>query len=222
MTKPYTLHNRLGSGGFAIEAVLALADIPHELVLLESIPGSDLSEEFQKVNPWRQVPVLVTPDGRTVTETAAILFYLAEEHETLRTGPQLYIDDNAAFYRWGVFMVVNLYEGMLRLVYPGRYAKDRDVAPEEIDKAVRRAAAARNHEAFGLIERQLEDRSGLCGDRLSPIDVLCAMLCAWHRPRPDLPRCTALTKSVASHPVVAPIWARNFNHWLEFDWTKPD
>ena len=222
MDPAYTLYNRLGSGGFAIEAVLALADVPHQLALLDSEPSSDLSDDFRQTNPWRQVPVLVTPDGRTVTETAAILFYLAEEHETLRAGPDLFIDDKAAFYRWTVFMVVNIYEGLLRVVYPDRFAVSKTEPADEVRKAVRRAALARVHEAFGLIENLLENQQGLCGDRLSSADIVCAMLYAWYGPNPQMPNCDALTKSIAQHPVIAPIWRNNFGHRLRYDWVAAD
>src|SRR5690606_15280090 len=77
---PYVLHNRLGSGGFAVQAALTAAGIPFELALLDSAPGTPLPESFAAVNPWRQVPVLVTPEGEVLTETAAILIYLVGRH----------------------------------------------------------------------------------------------------------------------------------------------
>ena len=57
----YQLYNRDGSGGFVVEAVLALADESFELIRLDSTPGTPLPESFRDINPWRQVPVLITP-----------------------------------------------------------------------------------------------------------------------------------------------------------------
>ncbi|WP_419908070.1 glutathione S-transferase family protein [Hoeflea sp.] len=214
----YVLHNRLGSGGFAIEAVLELADVPYRLELIESAPGSHMPEGAVAMNPWRQIPVLECPDGKVVTETAAIQFYLAEKHDSVRTGPNLFVDDSAAFYRWGVFLSVNVYEGFLRMVYPERYLGDgsADVS------ALRKAASARVGDAFKLIEDVLASHPYICGDRLSPVDIYCAMLFSWHRKRDELPLCTGLTERVARHPLVAPVWRRNFDHWLDRKWADAD
>ncbi|WP_169054156.1 glutathione S-transferase family protein [Nitratireductor sp. XY-223] len=210
----YVLHNRLGSGGFAIEAVLELAEIPYRLELIESAPGSHLPDGAAAMNPWRQIPVLECPDGAVVTETAAILFYLAEKHGSLREGPNLYVEDSAAFYRWAVFLSVNVYEGFLRMVYPERYlgAGSADVS------ALRKAASARIGDAFKLIEDLLSETQFICGDRMSPVDIYCAMLFSWHRKRDEFPRCIALTERVARHPLVAPVWRKNFDHWLDREW----
>ncbi len=76
----YRLYNRPGSGGFVVEAALALADADFDLVELDSKAGTPLPESFREHNPWRQVPTLILPDGSTMTETAAILIHLAACH----------------------------------------------------------------------------------------------------------------------------------------------
>jgi len=53
----YKLYNRLGSGGFVVEAALTLCDEPFELINLDSTPGTELPESFRAFNPWGQVPV---------------------------------------------------------------------------------------------------------------------------------------------------------------------
>ena len=59
----YTLYNREGSGGFAVEAALVMADLPFELVTLSSTPGTPLDESFKATNPWGQIPTLIDSDG---------------------------------------------------------------------------------------------------------------------------------------------------------------
>lgn len=49
---PYKLYNRLGSGGFAVEAALALAGVDFEFVEVDSVPGTPLPESFRDINPW--------------------------------------------------------------------------------------------------------------------------------------------------------------------------
>ncbi len=212
---PYVLHNRLGSGGFAVQAALTAAGIPFELALLDSAPGTPLPESFAAVNPWRQVPVLVTPEGEVLTETAAILIYLVGRHPERDFGVRVDTPEYGQFLRWTVFLSVNVYEGILRRGYPERYTTDPAGAA-----AVRAAAEARTHRALGVLEGVLADRDFLLGDRRSPADIFLAMLYAWHGRRDDLPRCTALTRAVARDEVIGPVWRQNFDHRLAVKWDR--
>lgn len=213
----YVLHNRLGSGGFAVEAVLELGQLDYRMALIESTPSTPLPESFRTVNSWGQVPVLDLPKGGKLTESAAILIYLAQKHKSVRDGAHLAIGDQAAFLRWTVFLGTNVYEGTLRRSYPARYHTSQD---RSFDENVAEAALNRNHAAFQVLETVLAQDGFLTGERLSSADVFLAMFYAWHRRKPDLPECTRVTSTVARHPVVAPIWRRNFSHRLDEDWTQ--
>ena len=50
----YKLYNRTGSGGFVVEAALALADQPYQLVTMETKPGTPLPESFREINRKRR------------------------------------------------------------------------------------------------------------------------------------------------------------------------
>ena len=213
---PYTLYNRPGSGGFAVEAAFALAGQPIELISIDSQPSTDLPEDFRDINPWKQVPTLITSDGTMITETGAILIYIAGKWPRPQTGPEPWTDAHATLMRWCVFLSANLYEGILRFAYPARYTTDPDG-----HKALLAAQAARNQQAFELLEQELQNKPFLLGDTLSVADVYMAMIYNWHRERPNLPRCTALTHAVAGHPVIAPIWQRNFGARQKTDWGNP-
>ena len=208
----YTVYNRLGSGGFAVEAALTFADAPHQMEFLDSKPSTPLPDSYRQINPWGQVPALITPDGTLVTETGAILIWLAGRHRSL--GPEPWTDDHATFVRWIVFMSTALYEGVLRQTYPNRYTAASDGAGD-----VTAAAAARNHEAFGLLEDHLKGREVLVGDGLSAADIYLAMLTVWHRRKTELPNCVALARRVAGHPAIAPVWEKNFAHKRDKIWS---
>lgn len=208
----YTVYNRLGSGGFAVEAALVYADAPHKMEFLDSKPSTPLPESYRQINPWGQVPALITPDGTLVTETGAILIWLAGRHPAL--GPEPWTDGHATFTRWIVFMSASLYEGVLRQTYPDRYTANPDGVAD-----VTAAAAARNHDAFLLLEDHLKDRDVLVGSELSAADIYLAMLTVWHRRKDELPNCMALAKSVSEHPAIAPVWEKNFAHRLDKIWS---
>lgn len=209
----YTLYNRLGSGGFAAEAAMTLAGIPFKLELLDSTPSTPLPEAFRDVNPWGQVPALVTSEGTLITETAAILIWLAARHDGL--GPKPGTEAHGSFVRWIVFMGANLYEGVLRQTYPDRFVSNPDHVPEVVA-----AAAERNHAAYGLIETALAGQGTLLGGEISAADIFLAMLTVWHRRNDELPNCTSLADRVAGHPAILPIWQRNFDHRLDKTWGR--
>lgn len=215
----YTLHSRLGSGGFAVEAVLTAAGIKFDYHPMASKPDVPLGPGIAHLNPWQQVPVLELEDGTIITETAAILTYLSQKEASLKNGPVLWVDDPAQFLRWSVFLSVNIYEGILRKSYPARYVSGYPASTAPlITGSVRDAAIRRVHEAFTCIEQATSDHAFLLGERMSPCDVFLAMLYAWHNQRPDLPKCTWITRQVATHEAIRPIWKRNFHDRLDFKW----
>ncbi len=213
----YKLYNRLGSGGFVVEAALTLCDEPFELISLESTPGTALPETFRTINPWGQVPVLITKDGRTITESAAMLIFLATRDKTGVLGPGVDQPDYADLVRWLVFLSANAYEAILRKGYPHRFTTDTDA---EALEGVRAAARARGESAFKLADDQLQGNAYLIGSKLSVADIYLAMLYAWHHNDQACPHCCQLTHRVAADHRIAPIWQRNFDHRLKVKWGR--
>ena len=210
----YTLYNRRGSGGFAVEVALTLAGQPFELVTIESQPSTPLPESFREINPWGQVPVLVLPDGSKMTETGAILIYIATRFPGVDVGPQPGTPAAAQLMRWIVFLSANVYESTIRRVYPERSTTDSDGAD-----GLRAAATKRNDAAFALLGKELETSGFLAGEGMSLADVYLAMLYAWH-PGETNAACAALAHKVAAHDKVAPLWQRNFDHRLKVKWGR--
>jgi len=211
----YTLYNRLGSGGFAVEAALSIAGEPFRLELLDSKPSTNLPESFRAINPRRQVPALILPDGTLMTETAAMLIHLAERHPDSELGPALGTPARAQLLRWCVYLTANVYEAVLRKSYPHRATTDPDGAD-----AVSAAAVAHMQATLQIVEDTLTPDAYLLGPTMSVADIYLAMLNAWHRDGQGLMRCEALTHRIAAHPVIAPIWQRNFDHRLPIRWGR--
>jgi hypothetical protein len=51
--------------------------------------GAAQQAKVAGVNPLKQIPALVTPDGETITESAAILIWLADRFPEARLAPAL-------------------------------------------------------------------------------------------------------------------------------------
>jgi glutathione S-transferase len=74
----YTLYSMQRSGN-SYKARLALAQlgIPYRLVEIDILRGESRTPEFLTMNPSGQVPLLEIPPGRFISESNAILWYLA-------------------------------------------------------------------------------------------------------------------------------------------------
>jgi glutathione S-transferase len=74
----YTLYSMQRSGN-SYKARLALAQlgIPYRLVEIDILRGESRTPEFLSMNPSGQVPLLEVPPGRFISESNAILWYLA-------------------------------------------------------------------------------------------------------------------------------------------------
>lgn len=82
-----TLYGAEGSGSIAVEAALTLLGIPYELIEGATWVDGLARDRVAAENPMRQVPTLVLPGGEVVTESAAILIYLAESYPEAGLGP---------------------------------------------------------------------------------------------------------------------------------------
>ena len=200
----YHLYNRLGSGGFVVEAALTLADADFGLTELDSTVGTPLPKSFRETNPWGQVPTLILPDGTKMTESTAILIHLAACFPEKELAPAPGTSDHAYFLRWTVFAGVNLYESVVRRGYPFRFTDD-----DEGHKAIRTAAIRRMGEALLVIEGHIKGPF-LLGENMSLADIYIAMFFIWHRGEIDAPRLFALTNKVRSDRAIGPIWRRHF------------
>jgi len=167
------LYSRPGSGGFVVEAALAIAGAPFDLVDVEKTP--DPSPQFLAVSPMNQVPVLVLDDGQAVAESAAICALLAELHPGAGLGPVAGEPGRADFLRWLAFMTSTLYPAVLRYYYAHRYTADADGIG-----AVKQAAVAEMDREIGILDRALEGRDRLAGERRSVADIYMLMLVCWH------------------------------------------
>ena len=74
-----TLYDCLESGnGHKVRLLLNLLDIDYKLVLKDIHAGETRTPEFLPPNPAGRIPLLQLADGRTLPESNAILFYLAD------------------------------------------------------------------------------------------------------------------------------------------------
>jgi len=149
----------------APHAALAEIGVAYELVEIDR-ETAQTDATYRSLNPLGVVPTLV--DGDTVvSESAAILLYLADRYPEARLAPE----ERAQLYRWLVFMTNTMQTTMLRLFYPERYG----------DGSVAEVATAEAGQLFDLMDNELEGREWLVGDHRTAADLFLFMLTRWGR-----------------------------------------
>ena len=118
----YTLWGRPGWGSALVEAQLDWYGLPFTYEPVGDLfKDPDAKTRLQKVNPLAQVPTLVMPDGSVMSESAAITLLLADitGSDSLVPGPGA--KERAAFLRWLVFLVANIYPTFTYADDPARF-----------------------------------------------------------------------------------------------------
>jgi glutathione S-transferase len=73
------LYDYAASGNcFKVRLLLALLGREYERVPVDIFAGDTLTDAFGALNPLRETPVLELDDGRVLTQSNAILWFLAE------------------------------------------------------------------------------------------------------------------------------------------------
>lgn len=197
----YTLYSRPGSSGFIVEAALKQAGIPFRMVTIKK--GAP-PEGYSKVNPLNQVPSLTLPDGRTITESAAMCILLADSHPGSGLGPAPGDPHRPEFLRWLMFLTSMLYPALMRYFYPQRSTTD----PGGIER-VKDAAMIEFDRYFEVIDAGLAGRRWLAGERRSIADVYLLLLAYWHpvadRPRPEWTNINRVCEELKKDPILAEV-----------------
>jgi glutathione S-transferase len=174
-----TLYGSTGAGSVAPQALLTHLQVPFELKLIDFDANEHQSDAFLAINPRGQIPVLVLEDNSVLTESLAIMLHIADCHPSAGLSPAMGSTERAQLYRWMSFISTNVYEGLLRVLYPDMYStsSDLDGVVESADQYL--------HAAFGIINQSLSEAPWLVGERTGITDIYLAMLLTWY---PDQPR----------------------------------
>jgi GST-like protein len=204
----YTLYGWRQTGSMAVEAAMAEAGIPHDVVQISRKTDENLGPAYTAVNPRQQLPSLVLPDGTVVTEGPAILSHLGDAHPAAGLIPPPGSPARATHDRWTAFFHANVYEAMLRELRPASYTQNGVGAAE-----VKQAAILYTQRHFSLFEAELGAGPYLLGDRLQMFDIYLWMLCYWVDAAwlaANCPRINRLWKSADARPALAAVALRHF------------
>ncbi|MGH8112337.1 MAG: glutathione S-transferase family protein [Rhodanobacteraceae bacterium] len=159
-----------------LRALWLVEELGIEYELIPTAPFSEAarSPEFRALNPTGKVPVLV--DGDVVlTESSAIQLYLAEKFPEAGLIPRG-IAERAQMYRWIFFLVTEIEQPLWRIARNTViYAEARRI-PADIEMATGECKAM-----LAVLEKHMQGREYLVGDRLSVADLNAAYTLDWAR-----------------------------------------
>jgi glutathione S-transferase len=201
-----------GSGSACVEALLAELDIRYERVAVEySEDDGIIDDSFASINPRMQIPALVLEDGVCLTESAAILMYLADLHPDSQFAPAIGSLERARLNQWMCFVLSNIYEGELRKNYPQRYVQGNPDLVQE-------AACTFVMENYQILENALAETPYFFGNQITILDIYIWMFVNWIEDIEDFraacPKVTLLAEAVMNRPKIATVHADNFGSGL--------
>jgi glutathione S-transferase len=148
-----TLYDYLPSqNGYKVRLLLNHLDRPYITKIVQIFAGEGRNPSFLAKNPTGAVPVLELEDGRVLTESNAILFYLA--HGTMYLPSDAW--GQAQAVRWMFFEEDFIQNGLASLRHWNMTGKLAARSPGMI--AAKQAAS---HKALDILERWLQGRSFL-------------------------------------------------------------
>lgn len=203
----YKLYARKGAGSVAVEALLETLKANHQVI---DVPKEDGRSPawFDKINPRGEVPALELPEGEIMTESAAIMIYLADQFPHADLAPAVSSPQRAAYLRWMVYFATTAYTSDLRMYYPDRYSTDSAHA-----EAIKAKAIIDLNRDFDVFVQELGQGPFIAGDKISAADIYAAMLVSWSEDvEALLKRLPALARyyaAVTNHPSVRAVWLRH-------------
>lgn len=186
---------------------LALAEIgcDFELALVELDAEGRPPASYLELNPWGVVPTL-EHDGLVLSESAAILLYLADTFPEAQLAPPVATPERAELYQWLMYLTNTIQPTFMRFFYPERFADDEAAWP-----AVKRRAAEIAGAHFDRLEQEVASRPWLARESLSAADLFLFMLIRWgrnlDRPAWDRPGLRAYFQRIAARPATRRVLA---------------
>lgn len=161
-----TLHGFSQSGNtYKVALMLQALQLPWAA---RHVPLADFAAGLTRSGPWRQaenemgeVPILEV-DGKRLTQSAAILHFLAERHGQYQGANE---DERQDVLRWLFF------DNHKFTSYFATYRFMKSFAPTAPDPAVAQWFKSRVDNAFGIVEKHLAGRQFIVGDAPTIADI---------------------------------------------------
>jgi GST-like protein len=160
---PLQLYTYQTPNGHKASIMLEEIGLPYDVHVVNIEKGEQTAPAFLALNPNNKIPVIVDPDaGRTVVESGAILFYLAERSGELKPGAGREADDTLT---WVLFQASHVGPTLGQLWNYKIFADEK--IPYVINRFERESARV-----FRVLDGEVAKRRYLVGDRYGLADIM--------------------------------------------------
>ncbi len=167
-----TLYYAKGTAALAPHIVLEEVGADYDAVLIDFAKAEQRGAVFLAVNPKARVPALVTDKG-ILTETAAILAYIAQIHPDAGIAP-------ADPFEFGVAQAFNVYLAATMHIAHAHGPRAARWSDDEAAQLTMRAKVPENMaECVALIASEYLQGPWVLGERYSICDAYLFTICRW-------------------------------------------
>lgn len=206
----YILYGSRGSGSAAVEVGLRVCGLQYRQIRASTWEPDSAIDELGRVNPMRQIPTLVLPDGTVMSESAAILIYLGLLVPHSKLLPDA-ASARAQALRGLVFIAANCYSAIGINDYPERWTT---ASTKPAREKVRQGARRQLHRNWEIFADTFRADPFLSGDAPAALDFLAAVVTRWAGTRAHLtqsrPDFMEVIRRVDAHASAAPVFRE---HW---------
>lgn len=146
---------------YKVRLLLSQLRIPFERVDIDILKGETRTASYLRKNPNHRVPLVEWPDGKTLAESNAILFYFAQDSRYLPDDPWL----RAQALQW-MFFEQYSHEPCIAVVrfwhFSGQLEKNRQFLADNMEQG---------YHALSVMDAYLSDRLFFVGDSYSIADI---------------------------------------------------
>ena len=175
MAGEFVVYGAKGSGSVAVEAALTWLGLPYRVEDEPALLDPAAAMRAAEVNPLRQVPALVLPTGELLTESLAILVWLADAYPDGRLAPAPDAPLRARFLRWMAYVAAQIYALYWIRDRPSRVAAD--AAHEAL---IRERTAERIADCWRMMGAQVDPVGPyMLGEDLSVLDLYLTVISRW-------------------------------------------
>ena len=147
---------------YKIKLLAALLEIQHELIHVDILEGGTQTPEFLNKNPNGKIPVVELADGRCLSESNAIINFLASGSSLVSSDPYEY----AKVQQWQFFEQYSHEPFIAVARFIAKYLGLPDDRRAEYE-----SKQEGGHKALRIMEEQLQQTPYLTGGQLSTADI---------------------------------------------------
>ncbi len=167
-----TLYIAPGACSLASHIAVHELDLP---IQIEKVALRTPDSPIHAINPLGRVPALQLDDGTLITENSAILPYLADQAPGTPLFAPAGSAERAQIQSWLGYLAAEIHTAAFRpLNRPERYSADEAAHP-----GIRAQARSQLYKAFEHIDKHLQERQWLVGERYTLADAYLGVFASW-------------------------------------------